>query len=341
MRRVLARLGSTPLTIVLAASVACATVVGTFVATGDTNTAFRTLVREGWYVALAVLLGINLLVATGLHASRTASHEPSGRFGWMKRGGPFLVDGMRIGIVLLLAAAVVSGHGVSGEFRVTQDDLGSGIELPAIPMVARVAQIRSDDPLSGVELDLILVDHAERELPVTFSDADFAPVVAGGVQWLLVSARTEFASAALGLRWRPNGSSTSYVKDLRVGQQWILAQSDLTVDLQQGVPAGAPAAVLQIRGTDASGTDVDLTRPIAASAATGTEPVELTSGTLEILRLDVPSEFTLSYDRSPEQPLIWAGVIVLLLSVLGWLVLHPQPRPHKLSGSRPETPSED
>ena len=350
MRRVMGWLASTPLTVVLAAAVAAASIVGTIVGTGDANTAFRTLVREGWYVALAVLLGVNLLIAAVLNTRHTTTSESSGRFGWARRGGPFLVDGIRIGVVLLLAAVIVSGHGVSGEFRVTQADIGNAFELPAIPMVARIAEIRTDDPLSGVELDLVLVDQTEREHLVTFSDAGFAPVVAGGVQWLLVSAHTDYRTATLAVRWRSENSSTFYVKDLRVGERWILAQSDLTVVLQQVIAGGSPSdrerldsptAVLQIRGTDASGTEVDLTRPVAVNTGTDAQTVELASGILEILRLDVPSEFTLSYDRSPEQPLIWSGVIVLLLSVLGWLVLHPQPRPDKLSNSHPETPSED
>ncbi len=342
MSKVLGWLASFPLTVVLAASIVAASIIGSFVGAEDAGIAFRTLVHAGWYVALIALLGLNIAAALAAHLPRAISALRNRSLPWRKRLDPLAADFLRAAILLLLAGLLVSGCGTSGTFHVTQADLGTTIDLPSIPMGVQIRAMSSSNLMSGAEIELMLVDRNADLHPVTFSSADLAPVVVAGVQLLLVSARADFDLAGLAVRWEPQSSGTSYLKNLHVGEMFVLAHSELTAVLEQVIPGirssngeilDPPTAILRIRGIAASGTELDLTRPIALDANVSPQSLDLASGTLNILDLDVPTEFAFSYVRSPEQPLVWAGVILLLLSLLAWLVLHPQPRPNRLRRS--------
>nr|MBN1858170.1 hypothetical protein [Candidatus Bipolaricaulota bacterium] len=216
MSKVLGWLASFPLTVVLAASIAAASIIGSFVGAEDAGMAFQALVHAGWYVALIVLLGLNLAAALLPHLPRAVSALRNRSLPWRKRLDPLCLDLLRAGILLLLAAILASGRGFSGTFRVEQSDVGATIDLPAASMAAQVRSIRSGDLVSGAEIELLFVDRNADEHPVTFSASSFAPIVVAGVQLLLVSARADVSSARLAVRWEPDASSTLYLKDLGV-----------------------------------------------------------------------------------------------------------------------------
>lgn len=335
MSQVAGWLTSFPLLVGLVVAVAAASIVGPFVGVGagDADVAFRSLAREGWYVALVILLGVRLLAAIpGVRRAGHRARDP--RPGRSERIDPFLAAGVRIAVLVLLAAILVSGHGASGAFHATQSDVGAGIDLPAAPLVVRIVEIRSSDPIRTAEIDLLLVEPDGQRHAVTFSDGDRASITVAGVQIVLDSARADFTSVKLAVRWTPTLSSTSYLKDLGVGEGFVLAHSELIAVLEQIVPGASspdgelpqpPIATLRIEGVDASGTDLDLTPPVEAAAGTG-QTIGLASGTLHILDLHVPRVFSFSYHRRPERPLVWAGAILLVLSLLGSLVLRLRPR---------------